>query len=188
MRKLVLIVHISLDGFVAGINGELNGFENAEENLEFVAALTKEADTAVFGRKSFELLDRYWPTAKNHPGATKGEKDYSAWYNTATKIVFSRTLQDQNLNNVMIRRKIDAAEITGIKNQPGQKMLIFGSPSIAQEMMRHGLIDGYWIFINPVAFGNGIPLFAHADQFKKFRLISHKLFANGELALYYEPG
>lgn len=87
MRELILVAHISLDGFVAGPNGELDGFDAGEENLEFVFQLTN-ADAALFGRKSFELLNHYWPTAYAHPKATKGEVSYSTWYNSATKIIF----------------------------------------------------------------------------------------------------
>jgi dihydrofolate reductase len=73
MRKLILVVHISLDGFVAGSKGELDGFDPGEENLKFVCKITKDADTAMFGRISYELLDSYWPTEKYRPKATKGE-------------------------------------------------------------------------------------------------------------------
>jgi len=85
MRELILVVHTSLDGFVAGPKGELDGFNAAEENLPFVCQLTEGADTALFGRISYELLNSHWPTAKNRPNATKGVIDYSNWYNEAKK-------------------------------------------------------------------------------------------------------
>src|SRR5258706_3597512 len=102
MRKIILIAHISLDGFVAGPNGELDGFDASEENLQFVCKLTGEADTALFGRISYQLLDSYWPTARDMSNATKGEIAYSNWYNNAKKIVISRTMAKERLENTII--------------------------------------------------------------------------------------
>ena len=67
MSKILLLVHISLDGFVAGVHGELTGFESGEENLQFVCDLTANAGAAMFGRKSYELLEAFWPKAKDIP-------------------------------------------------------------------------------------------------------------------------
>lgn len=186
MRKLILIAHISLDGFVAGPNGELDGFEAAEENLEFVCDLTETADTALFGRHSYELLDKYWPTARDHPGATRGEVRFSNWYNTAQKIVLSKSLTDSNHANTIIIKDDVAQEILNIKEQPGQDILIFGSPSSTQTIMQAGLIDQYWIFINPVLFAKGIPLFKDLKDKIKLKLLNTRLFSNGEMAMQYE--
>lgn len=186
MRKLILIAHISLDGFVAGPNGELDGFEAAEENLEFVCDLTGTADTALFGRHSYELLDKYWPTAKDHPGATRGEVRYSDWYNTAGKIVVSSSLPSSNHPNAIIIRDQVAHEVLKIKEQPGQDILIFGIPACTQTLMQAGLIDQYWIFINPVLFAQGIPLFKDLKDKITLKLLNTRLFSNGEIALQYE--
>jgi dihydrofolate reductase len=186
MRKINLIAHMSLDGFVAGLQGELDGFDAAEENLEFVCDLTETTDTALFGRNSFELLDKYWPTAKDHPGATKGEVRYSNWYNNAHKIVFSKTMTPPTRTDITIIRDNIPAEIITIQNQPGKDILIFGSPASAHILMQAGLIDSYWIFINPVLFGRGIPLFKDLEDKIKLELIHTKQFSNGEIALHYK--
>lgn len=102
MRKLILVAHISLDGFVAGLNGELDGFDADEENLAFICKLTEEADAALFGRISYKLLDSHWPNARNLPNATKGEIAYSNWYNNTKKIVISKTITEDRLNNTTI--------------------------------------------------------------------------------------
>ena len=107
MRKLILVVHTSLDGFVAGPKGELDGFDAGEENLVFLNKLTKEADTALFGRISYELLESYWPTAKDRPKATKGEILFSKWYNNAKRVVFSKTMTvEGNSNTIVIDKNI----------------------------------------------------------------------------------
>jgi len=185
MRKLILVVHTSLDGFVAGRKGELDGFDAAEENLEFVCKLTEEADTALFGRISYELLNGYWPTAKDRPNVTKGEIAYSNWYNNAKKIVISRTMKEESLNNTTIISENISNEIIKIKEQGGKNILIFGSPAVSQSLMQLDLIDSYWIFVNPVIFGEGIPLFAGLTNKLKLKLLTTKQFSNGEFALNY---
>jgi len=185
MRKLILVVHISLDGFVAGPKGELDGFDAGEENLEFVCKLTEEADTALFGRISYKLLDSYWPTARDNPNATNGEIAYSTWYNNAKKIVISKTITAQNLINTTIISKNISNEIIKIKEQTGKNILIFGSPTISQSLMQPDLIDSYWIFVNPIIFGQGIPLFAGLTNKLKLKLLTTKQFSNGEIALHY---
>lgn len=185
MRKLILVVHISLDGFVAGQNGELDGFDAGEENLEFVCRLTDEADAALFGRTSYQMLEAYWPTAKDRANATKSEIAYSNWYNKAQKIVISKTMQGQHLRNTTVIGGNILNEIGKIKEEPGKNILIFGSPAASQSLMRLDLIDGFWIFVNPVIFGSGIPLFAGGENQQKLRLVTTKSFSNGETALHY---
>jgi dihydrofolate reductase len=185
MRKLILVVHTSLDGFVAGPKGELDGFDAGEENLVFVGKLTKEADTALFGRISYELLESYWPTAKDRPKASKGEILYSKWYNNAKKIVFSRTMTIEGNTNTIVIDKNISNEIIKIKGRTGKNILIFGSTTIARILMKLDLIDIYWIFINPVIFGQGIPLFDGQGNKSKLKLLATRQFANGEIALNY---
>ena len=184
MRKLVLIVHTSLDGFVAGPNGELNGFDAGEENLEFVCRLTKTADTALFGRVSYQLLNSHWPAAKDHPDATWNEVAYSCWYNMAKKVVVSKTLQEESTGLTIIRENV-IEEIRKLKQDPGKQILIFGSPTLSQTLMQQNLIDEYWVFVNPVVFGKGIPLFAGTHPSAKLQLLNTKQFSNGETALHY---
>jgi len=185
MRNLVLITHISLDGFVAGTKGELDGFDANEENLEFVCKLTEEANAALFGRISYQLLESYWPAAKDRPGATKAEIAYSNWYNNSQKIVVSRTLAGRNLPRTTIISENLSNEIPKLKQQAGKDILIFGSPAVSQLLMEMDLIDRYWIFINPKIFGEGIPLFTHSGKKMNLRLLSTKQFPNGELAIEY---
>jgi dihydrofolate reductase len=184
MRKLILVAHISLDGYVAGPNGELNDFPSGEENLRFVCNLTGDADTALLGRITYELLNSYWPTAKNLADATQGQVAYSNWFNKAHKIVVSKTMTNENLENTGIIGNNLPNEITKIKKQAGKNILIFGSPSISQLLSQQDLIDRYWIFVNPVVFGRGIPLFGETNKMK-LQLLETKQFTNGETAFHY---
>ena len=185
LRNLSLLAHTSLDGFVAGAKGELDDFDVSEENLLFVCSLTEQADAALFGRTSYELLNNYWPGAKDLPTASTGTVAYSNWYNGAKKIVISESMTAENLNNTIIIKDDVPNKVNEIKNQPGKDILIFGSPATSQLLMQHGLIDSYWVFINPAIFGKGILLFASLLYNIKLKLLAAKQFSNGEIALHY---
>lgn len=185
MRKLILIVHTSLDGFVAGPQGELSDFDPGEANLAFVASLTETADAAMFGRVSYELLEAHWPYVKDQPDASPAAKKYSNWYSSAQKIIISKTLDLQGPSIIIIRENLKES-VEKITSLPGKDILIFGSPSLAQHLMAENLIDQYWIFINPVIFGKGIQLYPKGSDLKKFTLVKQEVFPNGEIALCYE--
>lgn len=177
-------MHTSLDGFVAGENGEFNNFKPGPDNLNFVCELTKEADAALFGRVSFQLLDAHWPTAYQQPNATADEINYSRWYNSVEKIVLSKTLTG-NTSTTVIGEDIKS-RITQLKERPGKNILMFGSPTAYQALSKLDLIDSYWIIVYPVLFGKGIPLFSDMDNKVDLKRVSTRPLANGEIALHYE--
>jgi dihydrofolate reductase len=183
MRQIEWLVHISLDGFVAGKDGELDGFDANEENLEFVCDLTEKADSAILGRKSFQLLERFWPTAKDRQGATKNEIRYSNWYNSARLIVASNSIESYGRVTAIHGNIVD--KIRRIKRTDGKNLLLFGSPSVARVLTDADLIDNFRIFVNPVIFGDGIPLFNGIVGKKRLKLMETRQFINGEVAFKY---
>lgn len=189
MRKLILIVQTSFDGFVAGPNGEFDNFIGDEENLEFVCSLKDDADAALFGRVSYQLLDSDWPTAANKPNATKSVIKYSNWYNRVPKIVLSKTLQSGKSKNTTIIRENISAEINKIKqsrNGGSKSILMFGSPTAVHSLIELDLSDGFWQLIHPVIFGQGIPLFKeNIKKIIKLNLSTTKRLSNGTIALNY---
>ncbi len=92
MRKLIFFMHTSLDGFVAGLKGEMNWIKIDEEIFDFVATMTDNADTALYGRVTYEMMQNYWPNAGKQPDASKHDKEHSAWYNKVSKVVLSKTI------------------------------------------------------------------------------------------------
>ncbi|RYE39562.1 MAG: dihydrofolate reductase [Sphingobacteriales bacterium] len=185
MRALNLIAQTSLDGFVAGSNGEFTSFIGGEENLGFVCSITDTADAAMFGRVSYELLQSNWLTAGNRPDATKNEIKYSKWYNSFSKIVVSKSLANDNLQNTTIISDNILPETSKIKGQPGKDILIFGSPTIVNELFDSDIIDNIWLLVHPVMFGSGISLFRNQKKVTKLNLaISHQL-SNGTLCNKY---
>jgi dihydrofolate reductase len=186
MRRLVLFMHVSVDGFVAGPNGEMDWIHVDEDMFEYAGQQTDEADTALYGRVTYQMMDSYWPTAADQPNATKHDIQHSKWYNNVDKIVLSRTMQEGSSNKVMLVHDNLQNEIVKRKQQDGKNIVIFGSPSVAHLMMHHNLIDDYWLFVNPVILGKGIPLFKDVQERLKFKLIWNKVFSSKAVGLHYE--
>lgn len=141
MRKIILIAQTSLDGYVAGPKGEFDNFIDDDENLEFVCSLTDHGDAALMGRISYQLLDRYWPTAASKPDATKNVIKYSHWYNRVTKIILSKTLKSSPSKNLVVISESIAQQISVLKQQPGKDILMFGSPASLRVLMNLQLVD-----------------------------------------------
>jgi dihydrofolate reductase len=185
MRKIILSMHLSLDGFVAGTKGEMDWIKLNEEMFDLVKKLTDEADTALYGRVTYQMMDNYWPAAAGKPNATKHDIEHSQWYNKVDKVVLSKTIHSKEVKKTTFISDNVVNEINKLRQQPGKNILIFGSPSAVHFLMEHHLIDDYWLFINPVILGQGIPLFANIQQKIKLKLLTTKTFLNGVIALNY---
>lgn len=186
MRNLIFFMHTSLDGFVAGLKGEMDWINFDDELFDFVATMTDKADTALYGRVTYEMMQSYWPTAGEHPNASKHDKEHSVWYSKVSKIVLSKTISEKGLDNTRVISDQLANNINKIKKQDGKNILIFGSPTASHSLMSHGLIDEFWLFVNPVLIGQGIPLFKDVTQTTKLKLIETKTFSCEVIALHYE--
>lgn len=185
MRKLVFFMHASLDGFVAGLNGEMDWIKFDDELFDFVATMTANADTALYGRVTYEMMQSYWPSAAEKPNASKHDKEHSAWYKQVSKIVLSKTISQKAPGNTIILSDQIADNLQKIKQQDGKNILIFGSPRASHSLLELGLIDEFWVFVNPVLLGQGIPLFKGITQTTTLQLIENKPFACGVIALHY---
>ncbi|GAO41391.1 hypothetical protein FPE01S_01_04030 [Flavihumibacter petaseus NBRC 106054] len=178
-------MHISLDGFVAGPNGEMNWIKVDEELFDFVGKRISEGDTALYGRVTYQMMEGYWPGAGDKPNASKHDKDHSKWYGKVHKVVLSKTMKDTVLTNTTIISDDLAARINEIKQQPGNDILLFGSPSATHSLLRLNLIDGFWLFVNPIILGKGIPLFEGIQDTIKLKLVTTQQFTNGVTELNY---
>ena len=178
-------MHMSLDGFVAGPNGEMNWIKVDEEIFNYVGQRISEGDTALYGRVTYQMMENYWPTAGQKPNATRHDIDHSKWYSKVHKVVLSRTLNEKELANTTIISDNLSGHIQQIKQQEGGEILLFGSPTATHALMQQGLIDGYWLFVNPIILGRGIPLFADIKDKVKLELKSTRPFASGVTELSY---
>ena len=153
MRNLIFFMHTSVDGFVAGPNGEMDWINVDNEMFDFVATMTDQADAALYGRVTYEMMQNYWPKAGEQPNATKHDIEHSNWYNKVSKIVLSKTINETGLHNTEIIGDQLSNHITRLKQQEGKNILIFGSPGASQSLLNEGLIDEFWLFVNPVILG-----------------------------------
>jgi dihydrofolate reductase len=185
MRKIFSFMHISLDGFVAGPNGEMNWIKVDEEIFDHVGKRISESDTALYGRVTYEMMENYWPTAGDKPGASKHDIEHSKWYSNARKVVLSKTMKDVGLSNTEIISDNLSDTINKIKDREGNDILLFGSPTATHSLIQLNLIDGYWLFVNPIILGRGIPLFVDIKDKIKLKLLTTKQFTSGVTALDY---
>ncbi|MEO8414171.1 MAG: dihydrofolate reductase family protein [Ginsengibacter sp.] len=186
MRKIVLFMHTSLDGFVAGPNGEMDWITVDEEIFDYAGNRTNEADTALYGRVTYQMMESYWPKAAERPAASKHDIEHSTWYNKVAKVVISKTLQGADLPNTIIISDNIPDQIRQLTQQEGKEIVIFGSPSIGHRLMQENLIDDYWLFVNPVLLGEGIPLFKNIQHRIKLKLVKSNQFTSGVVCLHYE--
>jgi dihydrofolate reductase len=119
------------------------------------------------------------------PDATKHDIEHSQWYNKVNKVVLSRTMQSKESNKTIFISNNIFSEINGLKHQDGRNILIFGSPTVAHSLMEHNLIDEYWLFVNPILLGQGIPLFARIKEKITLKPLNIKVFPCGVTGMHY---
>jgi dihydrofolate reductase len=185
MRKIISFMHISLDGFVAGPNGEMNWIKVDEEIFDHVGKRISEGDTALYGRVTYQMMENYWPTAADKPTASKHDIEHSKWYKKVHKVVLSKTIKDAGLTNTTIISDNLQDRINEIKQHTGEDILLFGSPTATHSLIQLNLIDGYWLFVNPIILGQGIPLFVDIKDKIKLKLLSTHQFPCGVNELNY---
>jgi dihydrofolate reductase len=185
MRKIFSFMHISLDGFVAGPNGEMDWIKVDQEIFDHVHQRISEGDTALYGRVTYQMMESYWPTAADQPNASKHDIEHSKWYGQVHKVVLSKTMKGESVANTTIISDALLDNINEIKNRSGKDILLFGSPTATHALMQERLIDGYWLFVNPIILGQGIPLFEGTKDKVKLMLNSAQQFTCGVIALDY---
>ncbi len=179
MRKLIMEMNISLDGCadhtVAIADDELH---------DFAAQMLDSVDIELFGRVTYQLMESYWPHAHEDPQATQSMIRFARKFNAMPKIVFSQTLQKADWQNTRLVRENAVEEVARLKRQPGKDLSI-GGISISQDLMRHGLIDEYWLLVQPVVWGKGTRLFDGVDTRVNLKLLETKTFKSGVVVLHY---
>jgi len=178
-------MHISLDGFVAGPNGEMDWIKVDEEIFDFVAKRIGVSDTSMYGRVTYQMMESYWPTAADKPNASKHDVEHSKWYKDVHKIVLSKTVESRDSTKTTFINDNLVEKINEIKQQSGKDILLFGSPSATHSLIQQNLIDGYWLFVNPIILGQGIPLFIDVKERINLKLLSTRQFTNGVTELNY---
>lgn len=188
MRKLVLFLHASLDGFVEGPNGEMDiGWISYDADLEkYAKEILSTADTVIWGRGTYQMMHSYWSSVPSDPSATEYELNHAEWIEKTAKIVFSKTLDEVDWNNSRLVKENVEDEIKKLKQQQGKDMVILGSPRLAHYLMQLNLIDEFKITVSPVLIGNGLPLFQGFKERVDLKLIENKTFDSGAIGLVYQ--
>ena len=183
MRKVIVSMMVTLDGFFAGPNGEIDWHVVDDEFNEYADDFLSSVDTLLFGRVTYQLMADYWPS----PSATTDDPIIADKMNQLHKIAFSKTLEKVEWNHSRLVKGNIAEEIAKLKQQPGKDMAIFGSGSIVSTFTQLGLIDEYRIIVNPVVLGSGKPLFKGIYDKLNLKLLKTKTFRSGNIMLCYQP-
>lgn len=185
MRKLKLQIQMTIDGFIAGVNGEMDWmvFDWSSDLKEYVTAITEPVDTIVLGRHLAEGFIPYWTAALHQ---TEPEEGAQKMVETP-KVVFSKTLTSSQWENTTIANGALADEINALKTQKGADMIVYGGGKFVASLLKENLIDELHLFINPVAIGKGMPIFNDITQAQNFELVFSKPFDCGITVLKYKP-
>jgi dihydrofolate reductase len=186
MRKVVAFVHLSLDGFAAGPNGELDWISYDNELEKYAEGIVNTVGAALYGRVTYKGMESYWPTVLTDPSNSKHDIDHAHWIEEIPKVVFSRTLETTEWNNTTLIKADIAEEVAKLKEQPGKDLVIFGSPGLTQAFLQLDLVDEYRLTVNPVVLGKGMPLFKGINDSIKLKLLETRTFKSGVLGLHYE--
>ncbi len=185
MGKLISFMHVSLDGLIARPNGSMDWIQIGGEMFDYAEERTKHSNTALYGRGTFKIMDDYWPTAADNPGASHHDIHHSAWYKKVRRIVVSKTLKDPNQKNLEIIRDNVYPAIADLKKTVEGEILIFGSPRLTTSLMQENLIDEYWLMVNPIILGDGLSLFSGNKSEVKLKLEKSIAFSGGVVCLHY---
>jgi dihydrofolate reductase len=187
MRRLKLQVQMTVDGFIAGPNGEMDWliFNWDDELKKYVTELTQPVDCIVLGRNLAQGFIPHWAkvaATPDDPEFTAGKK-----FTDTPKVVFSRTLDKSEWDNTVIAKGDLVDEITKLKKQDGKDIIAYGGATFVSALIKHGLIDEYHLFINPTAIGNGLTIFKELNSKLNLTLVKSTSFDCGIVVLNYEP-
>lgn len=178
-------MHISFDGFAATTKGEMNWITHDQQIFENVSKYIAQAGTGIYGPKTFQMMESYWPGMLNNAQGTDLEIKHAKWYQSAKKVVCSRTLKHlENKNARLINANLEE-EIKKLKQQSERDLMVFGSPRLTQSLARLDLFDEYLVHVNPILLGGGIRMFEDLPR-TKLTLISATPFSCGVVGFHYK--
>lgn len=183
MRRIIVSMMVSVDGFIEGSNKEIDWHNVDSEFNIYAEEMLNHVDLIIFGRVTYQLMAKFWPSRE----ALVHDPIIADKMNNLPKIVFSKTLSGTEWKNTRLAKEEIEKEITQLKKQAGKDMVILGSGSIVSQLTQLGLIDEYRIIVNPVILGSGKPLFSGLDRRYRLKLVKSKPYLNGNILLSYEP-
>lgn len=183
-RKIVLMMGVSLDGYIEGPDRDIDWHMVDEELHQYFNDQVGAMGGILSGRVTHELMADFWPTADADPNSSPQEVEFARIWRDIPKIVYSTTLENADWNTTIVRR-VDPDEVRALKEEPGED-LILGGADLAASFMEHDLIDAFHISVHPVLIGRGKPLFRETDAVTPLTLTSTRRFGNGVVLLRYD--
>lgn len=183
MRKIILSNMVTLDGYMEGPNQSLDWHHLDQDFFDAANVLMDSVDTHLYGRVTYQVMESYWTTEQ----AMKDDPVIAVKMNETPKIVFSRTLAKAEWKNSRLVKDNAAEEVEKLKRLPGKDMVLFGSSNLAKSFLEMGVLDEVRIYLNPVAIGDGTPLFKGLKHRVEFKLSETRVFKNGNVLLIYHP-
>ncbi len=180
MRRLILQTGVSIDGYVAALDGSHPwGYANPDEGTKrWILDSVYGAGAHLMGRVTYEEMAAHWPTSKS---------EYAQPMNEIPKVVFSKTLQHADWPETRIARGDLGEEIGRLKREPGNDLIAYGGATFAQALSRLGLVDEYRLMIQPAALGVGLPLFKGLAAPLHLELIEATTYPTGVAIHVYRP-
>ncbi len=181
MRKLIAAINMTLDGFC-----DHTAVIADEEIHQHYNELLHKADTLLFGRITYQLMESYWPSVVKNPTGNKPMDEFAVLIDNISKVVFSRTLKNIDWKNTTLKKEVVREEVLDLKRQEG-KNIVVGSPSLIVALTQLNVIDEYQLVVHPIVVGRGLLLFKNIKDKVDLTLVKTKTFGCGAVALYYEP-
>jgi dihydrofolate reductase len=188
MRKVIYSLTLSLDGFVETVDGKLDWSAPDPELHTFINEQQREVGAYVYGRRLYELMAGFWPTADQDPDAPPYVVDFARIWRDTPKVVFSTTLRHVDWNSTLVRGGDDeafAAQVAELRARPGGPLAV-GGPGLAATFVRLGLVDEYRLYLHPTILGGGKPFFPALDAPIDLRLVQARTFGSGVQYLRYQ--
>ncbi|MET0466010.1 MAG: dihydrofolate reductase family protein [Chitinophagaceae bacterium] len=188
MRKLILSMNITLDGFIAGPRCELDwhfSYWNGEM-ARYAANQLALVDTILLGRVTYAAMAKHWPFVIMDASFPRDDIAFADMMNTHNKFVFSNTLEEAHWHNSTVIKEDPASAINKLKRLPGKDMIIFGSGRLAKSLIKADLIDEYVLWTYPVILGAGKSLFGDAGRPSSLRLVTSTAFSSGVVLMDYQ--
>ena len=184
MRKLKLQVQMTVDGYIAGLNGEMDWMTFNWDNgiKKYVKEITEPVDCIVLGRKLAQGFIPHWASKPEGEDAWGVDK-----INNSTKVIFTKTLDKSEWDNTVLAKGDLVDEITKLKKQDGKDIIAYGGATFVSALIKQRLIDEFHLFINPTAIGNGMTIFKELDSKQNLKLKKSLAFTCGIVLLRYEP-
>lgn len=187
MRKLKLQVQITVDGYIAGPAGEMDWmtFGWSDDVKAYVTELTEPVDCIILGRKLAQGFIPHWAGIAADPA--NPEYEAGRKFTDTQKVVFSKTLEEIEGKNTVLATGDLMEQINNLKSEAGGDIMAYGGAAFVSSLIKHGLVDDFYLFVNPAAIGKGLVIFKDTESTQALTLVKATPFDCGIVALHYQP-